>query len=131
MKLPYIVLLLATAVSSLAQAEPLVNIPAGAAIQCAPSPSIKVLNERFARKIVSGFTVTCRVPGSQAAPAGSLFVGKQVAGSAADPYAFQWEMLRLDDGTVITWDNTSLDYPSTVESSGGQLQLTFGKNLVR
>lgn len=132
MKLTHIALLLSTCTASIVQAEPLVNIPAGAVIECSPSPSIKWLNKSVEfkdGKIASAFVVTCQVPNSQTAPAGSVLIGKLVDGPVPNSYVFQWEMLRVSY-TSITWSNAKREQLSTIQGKDGQLHVTFKNSLV-
>lgn len=137
MKLTHIALLLAAATASNAQAEALVNIPAGSVIECIPFPSIKTLNEALseetafqAGKLAMGHPVTCMVTKGQAVPMASKFVGQLVDGPVPTSYAFQWEVLEVPDGYLVRWSNADRDQPSSVQGEGGHLRLTFKHGLV-
>ncbi|HHH9443085.1 TPA: hypothetical protein ACP32N_005073 [Pseudomonas aeruginosa] len=117
MRWTHLALLLAAATASNAQAEPLVNIPAGSAIECTPFPSIKALNQEAAfkdGKLARGRPVTCTVAKGQAVPMASKFFGQLVDGPVPNSYAFQWEVLQLQDRYSVRWSNAEREQPSSI-----------------
>ncbi|MBF3053135.1 hypothetical protein HKW90_01770 [Pseudomonas aeruginosa] len=132
MKWTQIALLLAATAASNAQAERLVILPALSVIKCTPVPSIKTLDKETAYqggKLVLGGPVTCVVPKGQPVPVGSKFIGHQADGPVSNSYAFQWEVLQLQDGYSVRLNNAEHNQPSTDQRIADELFLTFHEKL--
>lgn len=109
---------------------PALNVPAGTAVICLPFPSTETLDKTTVfkgGKPMMPRGVTCTVTDGQLLPDQSKFVGRQIAGPAANSYVLTWDSLQLPDGHSVRSDIIRSMILSTTPAEVGYLRVTFEK----